>query len=120
MIKRDKDFQSEVRKEMRGGKGEVTVRNIWTPKTELKSNYRLFAKLVLPPGASIGFHIHDREEEVYVVLRGKAEVDDNGVTEVLNEGDTILTGGGEGHSVRNVGDTDLILMAVIACYPAGQ
>ncbi len=41
---------------------------------------------------------------------GKAEIP-------VSAGDTILTGKGESHAIRNNGDTDLEIYALIMCYP---
>ena len=116
MIKRADEFVTVINKEMRGGYGEVKIEKLWEPGKELKANNRLFAKLTLKPGDSIGFHNHIDEEEVFVVLKGVAEMDDNGKSETLYPGDTILTADGAGHSVKSVGNENLEMIAVISCY----
>ena len=116
MIRRNNEFEKVIKKEMRGGSGQVLIEKLWDPETELKANNRLFAKLTIKPGDSIGFHVHNDEEEVFVILKGVAEMDDNGTTVVLNVGDTILTADGAGHSVKSVGDENLEMLAVISCY----
>ena len=120
MIKRKKDFEITVLENMRGGDGSVRIERMWSPETELKANNRLFAKLVLKPGSSIGFHHHENEEEVFYVLRGIAEADDNGDTVILNPGDSILTADGAGHSIKSVGEDTLELLSVISCYEGGN
>jgi mannose-6-phosphate isomerase-like protein (cupin superfamily) len=116
MIRKKGSYAVEIKEKMRGGDGSVRIEKFWEPEKELKAKNRLFAKLVLEPGSGIGFHNHDKEEEVFVILKGKAEVDDNGVKTALGEGDTILTGNGAGHSIKCVGDTTLEVLAVISCY----
>jgi mannose-6-phosphate isomerase-like protein (cupin superfamily) len=116
MIRRSGKYAFDVKENMRGGKGSVKIEHYWHPGTEMKANNRLFAKLTLQPGGSIGFHKHDGEEEVFVVLRGSAEADDNGHKTVLNTGDTILTGDGSGHSIKCISQEPLELIAVISCY----
>ena len=116
MIKRDGNYEKIVKEEMRGGAGKVVIEKLWDPESELKANNRLFAKLTLEPGSSIGFHKHENEEEVFVIIKGAAEADDNGKTETLYPGDTILTANGAGHSVKSVGDETLEMLAVISCY----
>lgn len=116
MIKRDGQYQVEIKEKMRGGEGAVRIEHLWTPGDEMKANNRLFAKLILEPGSSIGFHRHDNEEEVFYVVKGRAEADDDGKVSLLNPGDTILTGGGAGHAIKSVGDTALELLAVISKY----
>lgn len=114
MIRRNGDYETEQRAAMRGGTGEVTIEKLWLPEKELKAPFRLFARLTIPPGASIGFHRHEQEEEVFVIMQGTAQADDNGKDVILLVGDTILTGGGAGHAIACVGDEPLVLLAVIA------
>ena len=105
MIRRNGEYKTEFREEMRGGKGSVKLEEFWAPKTEMRSKNRMFSRLTLNPGCSIGFHPHDAEDEIFVVVRGRAEA-----------GDTILTGNGDGHAIRCVGDEPLELIAVISTY----
>ena len=116
MIRRTGEFRTELRNEMRGGHGTVKIEHFWEPKSEMRSHNRMFAKLTLEPGCSIGFHPHDAEEEIFVVIRGRAEADDNGEIVELNVGDTILTGNGDGHAIRSIGDEPLELLAVSSTY----
>ena len=116
MIKRNGTYDKTVRKNMREGDGSVLIEKLWNPETELKADNRLFAKLTLDPGSSIGFHQHENEEEVFVILKGVAEMDDDGEKVTLHSGDTILTGDGAGHAVKSVGDEPLEMLAVISCY----
>ena len=116
MIKHNGEYKCDIRENMRGGNGSVKIEQLWNPGEELKANNRLFAKLSLEPGSGIGFHNHDNEEEVFVIIKGTAEADDNGKIEILKAGDTILTANGAGHSIKNIGDETLEILAVISCY----
>ncbi|MBN1864733.1 MAG: cupin domain-containing protein [Victivallales bacterium] len=116
MIRRNGEYGKVVKDNMRGGEGRVLIENLWDPDTELKANNRLFARLTIEPGSSIGFHKHEKEEEVFVIEKGIAEMDDNGKVERLYPGDTILTADGAGHSVKSVGDENLEMLAVISCW----
>ena len=51
--------------------------------------------------------------ETFYVLAGKGLFDDNGVPTEVGEGDVCYTGDGEAHAIRNVGETELRLMALI-------
>lgn len=117
MIRRKGEYKTEIREKMRDGQGKVIIEKFWEPEVDLKANNRLFAKLTLAPGDSIGFHRHENEEEIFVILKGEAEVDDNGKIVRLQTGDTILTGGGAGHAIKSVGKENLEVLAVITCYP---
>ncbi len=118
MIRHLNEQIPEYKHHMRDGEGTVTVNTIWNPETELKAPQRLFARLVLPPGASIGEHPHINEEEVYYVISGEGETTMDGKVIPLKTGDSTLTGNGASHSVKNTGDIDLEILAVITLYPA--
>jgi mannose-6-phosphate isomerase-like protein (cupin superfamily) len=115
MIRRNGTYGIDERFEMRGGKGTVRIEHLWKAD-EMKGNTRLFAKLILEPGASIGFHEHGGEEEIFVILKGKGRIQDGDETQELGVGDTILTGDGAGHAVESIGDEPLEMMAVIVQY----
>ena len=116
MYRRNGEYKVEFREEMRGGKGKVKVETFWEPKTEMRSHNRMFSRLTLNPGCSIGFHPHDSEEEIFVIVKGHAEADDNGTPVELGPGDTLLTGNGDGHAIRCVGDEPLEIVAVVSVY----
>ena len=100
---------------MRGGTGSVTVRTYFTPE-EITAKTRLCARLTLPPGASIGLHQHEGEDEVYIILAGDGLLDDGKTRQPVRAGDAILTGNGESHAIANSGTTDLEIIAVIMKY----
>ena len=116
MIRRKNEYTVDIREEMRGGDGKVKIEHLWDEKNELKAPTRLMAKITLEPGCGIGFHNHDNEEEIFYIIKGTAEADDNGETVILNAGDTILTGNGAGHSIRCAGDKAVEMTAVIVSY----
>jgi len=115
MIKKAEQMVKEIKEQMRGGKGSVELTHVFM-KDELKGKSRLFAKITLNPGCSIGPHQHVDEEEIFYILEGKALVDDDGVKREVAPGDAVLTGGGATHSIENIGDKPLVLMAVILLY----
>jgi mannose-6-phosphate isomerase-like protein (cupin superfamily) len=115
MIRHASDMLTETRPAMRGGTGVATVQHFFT-KEEIRAKSRLCARLTLPPGASIGPHQHDGEDEVYIVTKGSGTLDDGISRTHVQAGDAILTGNGESHSIANTGTTDLEIIAVIMCY----
>lgn len=116
MIRKNNSYRTELRTAMRGGEGTVKIEHFWEPGTEMRGANRMAARLTLPPGASIGFHTHEKEDEIFVIVKGQAEADDNGQRAILNPGDTLLTGNGAGHAIRNIGTSDLEVIAVISTY----
>ncbi|MBE6384417.1 MAG: cupin domain-containing protein [Lentisphaerae bacterium] len=116
MIRKAGTYRTELRENMRGGSGTVKIEHFWEPGSEMRAHNRMAARLTLPPGGSIGFHNHENEDEIFVIVKGQAEADDNGKITLLSAGDTLLTGNGAGHSIRNVGKEDLELVALISTY----
>jgi mannose-6-phosphate isomerase-like protein (cupin superfamily) len=100
---------------MRGGTGDVTVKHYFKPE-EMTAKSRLCAYLTIPPGASIGLHTHEREDEVYIVLQGTGIVDEGAEARPVAAGDAVLTGNGASHAIRNDGAVPLEMVAVIMCY----
>ena len=115
MVRKPAEMKTETREAMRGGDGTVTIRHYFT-RDELQANARLCARLTLPPGASIGEHEHAAEDEVYLIVKGVGMLDDGQTESRVEAGDAVLTGNGASHAIRNVGDTDLEIIAVIMCY----
>ncbi|HOW87033.1 MAG TPA: cupin domain-containing protein [Candidatus Omnitrophota bacterium] len=115
MIKKSSERETEVRKNMRGGTGEITVRHYFKPE-EIKARTRLCSELILPPGTSIGVHDHVDEDEIYIIQKGRGIMTDGGKEFPVAAGDAILTGQGASHSIRNAGNEDLVVTAVIIKY----
>jgi len=111
MVIKAQEMEKELREKMRGGNGTVNITHIG--KEQLPSKVRLFAKIILEKGCSIGFHQHDGETEMFYFLKGRGKVDDNGTIHYVEAGDAMFTGGGKGHSVENYSDEPLELIAVI-------
>jgi mannose-6-phosphate isomerase-like protein (cupin superfamily) len=115
MIRRTADMEKEVRERMRGGTGSVEFLHIFR-KQELKGKVRLMARLRLAPGSSIGYHMHEGEEEVFYILSGTGVVTEQGAASTVGPGDAVLTSGGEGHSIENKGVEPLEFIATILLY----
>jgi mannose-6-phosphate isomerase-like protein (cupin superfamily) len=115
MIRKAAEMRSEVRAQMRGGKGAVTVQHVFD-REEFTAKARLCARLIIPPAASIGVHQHDGEDEVYYILSGTGIIDDGQRRSSVGPGDAVLTGRGAAHAIANSGQTDLEVLAIIMCY----
>ena len=110
MITRKQERQTQRREAMRGGNGAALL----TPASkELPANARLFSEIRLAPGASIGYHVHENETELFLFLEGEGRVMDDETEVLVHPGDSMAPFSGHGHSVESVGDTDLVLVAVI-------
>ena len=105
------DQIDQTREHMRDGDGSVLIHHVLQDKN-LPSNCRLFARITLDPGCSIGEHEHIGEAEVFYILSGKAEMTDDGKTIELIAGDSCITRNGS-HSIRCAGSEPLELIGVI-------
>ncbi len=115
MIKNAGEMISEIKNQMRGGKGSIEMTHIFKQE-ELLGKSRMVAKITINPGSSIGMHEHTGEEEIYYITGGKGIVNDNGTVKEVTAGDAILTGNGASHSIENNGTEPLVFVAVILVY----
>jgi mannose-6-phosphate isomerase-like protein (cupin superfamily) len=115
LIRASNEMTVELRENMRGGKGTITIKHLFKQE-ELTGKARLVAEVTIPAGGSIGFHNHDQEEEIFYIISGQGRVVDQGETRDVAPGDAILTGGGKGHAVENIGAEPLVMVAVILPY----
>ena len=97
---------------MRGGEGTVTLLHLQEGDA-LPPHCRLHAQITVPAGASIGYHVHENEMEVFHFLAGCGHVDDNGTMVPVQAGDVIATPSGCGHAVYADAGVDLTMDAVI-------
>ena len=118
MIRRKEEIQVRKVSNAQGGEGDVTFFD-WLLPDEAPGHGRVFSKLVIPPGCSLGYHKHEGEFEAYYVLSGEATVNDNGKEEILRAGDMNLCHTGESHSTANKGTEDLVLLVLIMKDLAG-
>jgi len=114
MIVRRKDMRVQVRPNMKGGTGEVTVLHL--VECDDLPNIRYVGEMVIPRGAGIGEHTHDAETEYYLITEGIAIATDNGREYRIGKGDVVVTGGGASHSIRNAGHTPLKVTAFIVTH----
>lgn len=112
MIKRKADINIRTVNEAQGGKGKIYFHD-WLTKDEACNHGRVFSKLVIPPGSSIGIHQHIGEFEAFYVLSGQAFVTDGDEVIELYPGDMNLCREGDFHGVENRGNEDLVLLALI-------
>ena len=115
MIARNDSLHTELREQMRGGKGTVKLEHWFKPEA-FGAKTRLCARMTIAPGASIGSHTHEGEDEIYLVLSGSGIIQEKGEWVPIHAGDAILTGKGDSHGVENTGTEPLVIAAVIITY----
>ena len=96
----------------KNGVGEMT-KTVLLTEEEMFSKGKTFAKLVLHPGCSMGYHEHNGDAEYYYILQGNGEYNCNGNCTSVSTGDLCVVKSGEGHALKNVGDEDGEAIALI-------
>ena len=73
---------------LKNGRG-VVKREFIVEGENLRNKAKLFSKITIPKGNSIGMHDHVDDFEIYYILSGKGKVLDNGQEVEVSEGDAI-------------------------------
>jgi len=96
-----------------GGKGHMRLEELLTP-AEMGDKCSFYARVILPPGGVLGFHMHPDNNECYYFLSGEGVYDDNGVKRPVKPGDVTWTPAGTGHGLDNSNGTEpIVFMALI-------
>lgn len=96
-----------VETQAHGGEGLIRFARI-AERSDVSGNCNFIDVAVLPPGTSIGLHRHsEREEEYYLVLRGRGVMRRNDERFPVAAGDLIRNPCGGAHSLANTGPDDL-------------
>lgn len=112
MITKYEELKTETREHMRDGAGEVVITH-FTDRKGLYGKGRMLAKILLKPGCEVGYHDHQNEEEIFIITKGQAVYNDNGVKTVVKPGDVTFCRHGENHGIINESDADCEMVALI-------
>jgi mannose-6-phosphate isomerase-like protein (cupin superfamily) len=111
MIKNVHEVIPEIAEGVRGGNGSVTAHKLLDlfPGSAIKS----LAIVRLEPGASVGEHSHQEEEDFYYCIAGAGVVVDNGIEYPFTPGTLQITRSGESQAIRNTGETELVFLGAL-------
>lgn len=111
MIKNLHEVIPEVAEGVRGGQGSVTAHKLLDlfPGSAIKS----VGIVRLEPGASVGEHSHQGDEDFYYCISGRGIVVDNGVEYPFTPGSLQITRDGESQAIRNTGETELVFLGAL-------
>ena len=72
--------------------------------------------MTLPPGASIGLHKHENNEDVYIIISGKGYFLPTATAKKAKSRRATLTIArpGQSHALKNAGDEPLVFLDLIA------
>ncbi len=98
---------------LRGGDGTIEIRHILS-KDELMGHASMYAHVVIPPHASIGFHQHMENTEPYYIINGKGIfIDNDGCRTEVKAGDVCVIEVGQGHAMENPNEEPMEMIALI-------
>lgn len=105
---------SELRREklVYGGKEQGEFIHL-AEKEDLCDKVRFFAITKIEPGKEIGYHQHLGEKEIFYILEGCGEINDNGNIVNVSAGDVVITPIDGWHSFKNTGNGDFAFIALI-------
>lgn len=98
---------------IRGGNGEAEMHKLLNGADEMYGKGRMFNRMILAPGNSIGEHYHSGDNEIFYILSGSAEYNDNGNKVTLVPGDVAVCNDGEMHGMVNNGAEPVEFIALI-------
>ena len=113
MVRQGKDCGIEYREHMRDGEGTVQITNFITSPEEMCGKGRMFSKITLNPGCSIGDHVHEGDSELFYILKGTAEYHDGDEVCTVHAGDVTICQEGKKHGIANRSEEVVELVAVI-------
>jgi len=96
-------------KNMRDGLGSCFIEKA----EELMINCKLYARITILPGSSIGMHVHENDEEMVYVISGSGQAYINDEYINIAQGETHFARQGKKHSLINNTKNNLVILAVI-------
>lgn len=70
--------------------------------------------MTLQPGASIGMHKHENNEDAYIIVSGEGTfTDSDGNETIVRAGDVTIARKGQSHALANTGQEPLVFLDVI-------
>jgi quercetin dioxygenase-like cupin family protein len=83
-----------------GGVGPIVFRRL-LDASQFASNIEFADYTIVPPGTTIGRHVHEGNEELYYVSSGAPLVNVNGEERRLKRHDVAVVRSGQWHELRN-------------------
>lgn len=96
-----------------GGVGEITVQKVFR-RTDFQGAWDFVLRVIMPPNSSMGVHQHARDEEMYIILKGKGLMTIEGEAKRVGVGDMILNKPEGTHGLLNDSDDDIELLIIQA------
>lgn len=109
------DMERTRRDSFKDGAGGGWSRFLIPPESEIEgSHFRMVAENTLDPGSEIGYHTHESDDELFVILEGEGLYRENDADVQVGPGDMLFLTRQNAHGLKNTGEKPLRLLAVIA------
>ena len=95
-----------------GGEGCAAIEKLFDAN-DLYAHPTWIGMVNLGRDDTVGYHRHTGDMELYVIIKGDALFNDNGIEVVLHPGDITLTRDGESHSIRAYACDELSFLAQV-------
>ena len=89
------------------------VKKPWGSYTNLlNEDYTKVKKIIISPGESPSYQYHFKRSEIWVIVKGSAEVKLDGEIKEYSVGDVVKVMEEQKHQPKNIGDEDLIFIEI--------
>ena len=78
----------------------------------LDEEYTKVKKIVVKPGEAPSYQYHFKRSEIWIIVKGKAEIKIDDVVMIYDVGDIIKIPVKASHQVTNIGDEELVFIEV--------
>ena len=99
------------------GSGELDWTEVLNSNDMPGRNLKFIHDDVLPPGASVGVHSHDTDEEYYYILSGEGQMILDGQAFEVAAGDITAVFPGGNHALKNTGNGELRFLVICVEAP---
>lgn len=94
------------------GKGSIDWTEVLLNDRQPDRRLRYIHDDMIPPGASIGVHRHEADEEYYYIISGEGEMILDGEAHAVSAGDITAVFPGGSHALMNTGQCDLRVLVI--------
>jgi uncharacterized cupin superfamily protein len=98
--------------ECHGGEGELDWVRVLDGEALEGRHLQFFHDDIIPPGASIGVHPHEGDEEYYFIISGRGVMTLDGEQHGIGPGDIAAVFPGGEHGLENTSDEDMRIIVV--------
>ncbi|MFP4250254.1 MAG: cupin domain-containing protein [Armatimonadota bacterium] len=111
MVRSADEMPSRTITDCHGGSGDLECRTV-LEAADMDGCLRFMHDDMLEPGAEIGEHLHNGDEEVYFVVEGHGTMIVDGEEHPIGPGDVSVCRSGHSHGIRNSEDGTMRLIVV--------